>query len=127
MLRALGANEHVITVEAAVDVVPGFRRVRFSSTDLFDDFEPGPTDYLRLWFPDPVDENLQVQRGYTIIDADIDAGTFAIDFVIHEPAGPAATWAQSCTTGDEIAATVYGSQAFEIGEPEPAGVLLVEP
>ncbi|MCB0977172.1 MAG: hypothetical protein KDB02_06895, partial [Acidimicrobiales bacterium] len=85
MLRALGANEHVITVEAAVDVVPGFRRVRFSSTDLFDDFEPGPTDYLRLWFPDPVDENLQVQRGYTIIDADIDAGTFAIDFVIHEP------------------------------------------
>ncbi|MCB0978328.1 MAG: ATP-binding cassette domain-containing protein, partial [Acidimicrobiales bacterium] len=90
-----------------------------------DDFEPGPTDYLRLWFPDPVDENLQVQRGYTIIDADIDAGTFAIDFVIHEPAGPAATWAQSCATGDEIAATVYGSQAFEIGEPEPAGVLLV--
>lgn len=125
LLRAFGANEHVLRVDGAMDVVPGFRRVRFSSTDLFDEFRPGPTDFLRLWFPDPVDADLEVQRGYTIVDADLDAGTFAIDFVMHEPAGPAATWAGRCQPGDELAATVYGSQAFEIGDPEPAGVLLV--
>jgi ATP-binding cassette subfamily B protein IrtA len=125
MLRALGANEHILRVDDADDVVPGFRRVRFTSIGLFDDFVPGPTDYLRLWFPDPVDPDLEVQRGYTIVDPDVEAGTFALDFVIHEPAGPAATWAQQCRAGDEIAATVYGSQAFEIGDPEPAGVVLV--
>jgi len=125
MLRALGAAEHVLRVEGTADVVPGFRRVRFSSTDLFDDFRPGATDYLRLWFPDPVDPGLEVQRGYTVVEPDIEAGTFVLDFVIHEPAGPAATWAQRCQPGDEIAATVYGSQAFAIGDPEPAGVLLV--
>lgn len=125
MLRALGANEHVLRVEGATDVVPGFRRVQFSSTDLFDDFRPGPTDYLRLWFPDPVDPDLEVQRGYTIVEPDIEAGTFVLDFVLHEPAGPAATWARHCKPGDEMAATLYGSQPFEIGDPEPAGVLLV--
>ncbi len=125
MLRAFGANEHVLRVEDVYDLVPGFRRVHFSATDLFDDFQPGATDYLRLWFPDPVDADLEVQRGYTIVDPDPDAGTFVLDFVLHEPAGPAATWAAACAPGDEVAATVYGSQPFTIGEPEPAGVLLV--
>lgn len=125
ILRVAGAADHVLRVEDAFDVVAGFRRVRFSCADLFHDFRPGATDYLRMWFPDPVDPDLEVQRGYTIVDADPDAGTFALDFVIHEPAGPAATWAQRCGRGDEIAATVYGSQAFEVGDPAPAGVLLV--
>jgi ATP-binding cassette subfamily B protein IrtA len=125
ILRALGANEHLIRVEQVGDLVPGFRRVHCSSEDLFEDFQPGPTDYVRLWFPDPVDADLEVQRGYTIVDPDPDAGTFVLDFVLHEPAGPAATWAQRCRPGDEIAATVYGSQPFTVGDPEPAGVLLV--
>ncbi|HVX18884.1 MAG TPA: ATP-binding cassette domain-containing protein [Acidimicrobiales bacterium] len=125
LLRALGANEFVIRVDDAYDLVPGLRRVHCSSPSLFEAFQPGPTDFVRLWFPDPVEPDLEVQRGYTITDPDPATGTFVLDIVLHEPAGPAATWAQTCQPGDEVAATSYGSQPFELGDPEPAGVLLI--
>lgn len=125
MLRVLGANEHMIRVEDVYDLVPGFRRVHCSSTDLFDSFQPGPTEYLRLWFPDPDDPDREVQRGYTVLEPDTEAGTFVLDFVLHEPAGPAAAWAAACAPGDELPATVYGSQPFSVASPEPAGYLLV--
>ena len=125
MMRALGAGEHLIRVEEAFDLVPGFRRVRFTSDTLFDEFTPGPTDYLRLWFPDPDDPDREVQRGYTVIEPDPTARTFTIDFVIHEPHGPASGWAATCAPGDTVPATVYGSKPFTVGTPEPAGFLLV--
>lgn len=125
MLKALGAREHVVRVVSAHDVVPGFRRVVFTSDTLFDEFDPGPTDYLRFWFPDPDNAQAEVQRGYTVVDADSEAGTFACDFVLHEPAGPASKWCRTCRAGDEVPATIYGSRAFAVSEPEPAGYLVI--
>jgi ATP-binding cassette subfamily B protein IrtA len=125
MLRALGAGEHEVRVEEVADVVAGFRRVRFSSSTIFDGFDPGPTDYLRLWFPDPDDADREVQRGYTVIEPDAAAGTFAIDFVLHQPLGPASSWATTCAPGDTLLATVYGTKPFAPPSPEPAGYLFV--
>lgn len=125
MLKALGANEHTITVTDAADVVDGLRRVYFTSTTVFEDFRPGPTDFLRLWVPDPDNPTRELQRGYTVLDADPSSGSFAIDFVLHEPHGPASSWAAGAQPGDTLPATVYGTAAFALPSPEPAGCLLV--
>lgn len=125
VLRVLGADEHVVRVVEVHDVVPGFRRVRFASDTLFADFAPGVNEYLRFWFPDPDDPGKEVQRGYTVLEPDPEAGTFACDFVIHEPTGPASGWAAGCAPGDEVTVTLYGSRPFTVPTPEPAGFLFV--
>ena len=48
----------------------------------------GPTAWLRFWFPDPTGGKTEFQRAYTLVWADPDTGRFAIDVVLHEPAGP---------------------------------------
>src|SRR5690606_37946694 len=67
----------------------------------------------------------QVQRGYTIVDPNPETGTFACDFVLHEPAGPTSQWAKTCQSGDAVPATLYGSKPFAVPNPEPAGYLLI--
>jgi ATP-binding cassette subfamily B protein IrtA len=42
-----------------------------------------------VWFPDPDGSNTEFQRAYTITEADAATGHFAVDVVLHEPAGPA--------------------------------------
>lgn len=54
--------------------------------------------YLAL--PDPVRPPM---RTYTVRDRDDDAGTLAIDFVLHGDLGPASRWASSATPGDRLA------------------------
>lgn len=125
VLKALRANDHVLTVTGVEQVVPGFRRIRCSSPGIFDDFDPGPTDYLRLWCPDPDKVGREVQRGYTLVDVDRVADTFALDFLLHEPAGPASTWASRAQVGAQITATRYGSRTFRAMDPPPQGYLLV--
>ncbi len=113
ILKALGAHDHVVTVTASVEVVPGYVRVAFTSDTLFDDFVPTPAAYLRLWIPDGAHPGKERQRGYTVLDADPTTRAFAVEFVIHEPTGPAATWASRCGRGDELVATVYAPRSFE--------------
>lgn len=125
VLRALGAGDHVLTVVDIVDVVDGYRRIRFHSETLFDEFDPSPANFVRLWVPDPDDAEREHQRGYTVIDADPAACTFAVEFVLHEPAGPAGTWASRCQRDDQLRAAVYGSTTFVPPGLEPAGYLLV--
>lgn len=125
VMRALGANDHLVRVEEVHDVVDGFRRVHFSSETLFDTFRPGPTDYVRLWFPDPQRPEREVQRGYTVLQPDPTSGMFVIDFVLHEPSGPASQWAATCAVGDTLAAMPYGTKPFRVATPEPEGYLLV--
>lgn len=42
------------------------------------------------------------QRGFTLVDPDPVAGTFSMEFMIHEPTGPAATWALHARPGDPV-------------------------
>lgn len=72
-------------------------------------------DYLKMCFP-LVSGNAAGKsneataptrtRSYTIREADQSSGRIVIDFVCHEPAGPAAEWATRTQAGESI--TAYG-------------------
>ncbi|MEE6137786.1 ABC transporter ATP-binding protein/permease [Mycobacterium sp. 050128] len=126
LLRGFGARDHVAIVLETVHIAPHFVRVRMESATLFDDVEAEPAAWLRFWFPDPAGSDTEFQRGYTISAADAPTGRFAIDVVLHEPAGPASTWARTVAPGTTIAVmSLMGSSRFDPPEEQPAGYLLI--
>lgn len=92
VLRAYGIRDHAATVIERSDVTAHCVRIRFHSDTVFDDVVFGATSWIRGWFPDG--NGKEHQRGYTFVDADPSTGDFSIDFVLHEPSGPAAQWAR---------------------------------
>ena len=125
VLTTLGAREHVLTVLGVEQRAAHFIRVRLRSDTLLDPAGEAPGNWVRAWFPDPDGTAKQFQRGYTIAEADPDAGTLAIDFVIHYPMGPASYWATHCQPGDQIVAMRYGEEPFAPLDPPPAGYLFL--
>lgn len=125
IMSAFGMRDHEAVVTDVVRLAPKFLRVRMHSPTVFADAEPGPTAWLRFWFPDPEDPETEHQRAYTITEADPDSGTFAVDFVLHEPAGPASSWAAGAEPGMSIEVASLGSSVFTVPEELPAGYLLV--
>ncbi|MEP9415434.1 ABC transporter ATP-binding protein/permease [Gordonia sp. VNQ95] len=124
VMRAFGARDHLVTVTGTEQRTSHCIRVRFTSDTLFDEALAGPTSWVRGWFPDG--EGREHQRGYTFSEADADAGTFAIDFVLHEPSGPAAQWARQAEPGLTLSVTYMSSTPFEVPEENrPAGYLLI--
>ena len=107
MMRVWGAHEFPVTVTSIEDVATSYRRIGFDAGEFFVGRELYPTAWIRLWVPaldNP--EHLQ-QRGYTLVDPDPATKRFSLEFVIHEPLGPAASWALGAKVGDvvEIAMT----------------------
>ncbi|HET9141410.1 siderophore-interacting protein [Actinophytocola sp.] len=47
--------------------------------------------------------NRPILRNYSVRAYRPDGPELDVDFVVHDPAGPAATWAQTCTEGDPVA------------------------
>ncbi|PRC48547.1 iron ABC transporter permease, partial [Mycobacterium sp. ITM-2017-0098] len=88
MLRGFGARDHESTVVGTEHIAPHFVRVRLVSPTLFEDVVAEPTSWLRFWFPDPEGSDTEFQRAYTIAESNPEAGTFSVDMVLHEPAGP---------------------------------------
>ena len=126
MLRSFGARDHAATVIETVQIAPHFVRVRMTSPTLFEDVDAEPAAWLRFWFPDPDGSNTEFQRAYTISEADVPSGRFAIDIVLHEPAGPASTWARTVQPGATIAVmALMGSSRFDVPDEQPAGYLLI--
>lgn len=126
MLRGFGARDHVATVTETMAITPHLVRVRMTSPTLFEDVDAEPAAWLRFWFPDPDGSNTEFQRAYTISEADVPAGRFAIDVVLHEPAGPASRWARAVRPGATIAVmALMGSSRFDAPEEQPAGYLLI--
>ena len=126
MLRGLGARDHKAMVVETVRLAPHFVRVRMESSTLFDDAKAEPAAWLRFWFPDPDGSNTEFQRAYTISEADVPAGRFAVDIVLHDPAGPASLWARTVEPGATIAVmSLMGSARFEVPDEQPAGYLLI--
>lgn len=125
VLKALGSQDHVMTVVGRERRAGHFIRINFRSETLLQDIIDTPGSFIRGWFPDPDGGNKQFQRGYTIINADPTAGTFDIDFVVHQPLGPASAWVLNCETGDELVVTCYGADAFSLLDPPPAGYLFL--
>lgn len=126
MLRGFGARDHTATVLETVQIAPHFVRIRMESATLFEDAEAEPAAWLRFWFPDPDGSKTEFQRAYTISEADVPACRFAVDVVLHEPAGPASKWARTVEPGATIAVmSLMGSSRFDIPEDQPAGYLLI--
>jgi ATP-binding cassette subfamily B protein IrtA len=126
ILRGFGARDHTATVLETVQIAPHFVRIRMESATLFEDAEAEPAAWLRFWFPDPDGSSTEFQRAYTISEADVLAGRFAVDVVLHEPAGPASKWARTVEPGTTIALmSLMGSSRFDPPEEQPAGYLLI--
>lgn len=126
ILRGFGARDHIATVLETVPIAPHFVRIRMQSATLFEDVEAEPAAWLRFWFPDPAGSDTEFQRGYTISEADAAKGRFTVDVVLHEPAGPASTWARTVTPGTTIAVmSLMGSSRFDPAKEQPAGYLLI--
>ena len=87
MLRGFGARDHTATVIETVQIAPHFVRIRMESATLFDEAQAEPAAWLRFWFPDPEGSKTEFQRAYTISEADVPAGRFAVDIVLHDSAG----------------------------------------
>ncbi|WP_279629272.1 ABC transporter ATP-binding protein/permease [Amycolatopsis thailandensis] len=100
-------------------------RVRFVSPTLFEDVVVEPTVWLRFWFPDPEGGPTEFQRAYTLTEADPETGAFAIDVVLHEPAGPASRWLREARPGATVPVMSLGSSSFSVPAEPPAGYLLI--
>jgi NADPH-dependent ferric siderophore reductase len=95
----------VLEVTGREQLTPGMVRVRFVAVDR-DAFARGFgastfTDrYVKMIFPQA--DGSDVVRTYTALDPDVDAGTLAIDFVVHGTEGVAGPWAAAVEPGERI-------------------------
>ncbi len=125
LLRGFGARDHTATVLETSRVAPHCVRITMSSPTLFEDAAVEPTAWLRFWFPDPDGGDTEFQRAYTIVWAEPDDGRFAVDVVLHEPAGPACHWASKAGPGMTVGVMSLGSKGFAVPDELPAGFLLI--
>src|SRR5690625_3053991 len=129
ILRGFGARDHTVTVLETSWIAPHCIRIWMHSATLFTEATVEPSAWLRFWFPDPDGSDTEFQRAYTIAEGDAATGRFAVDMVLHEPAGPATRWAQTVEPGATIAAmSLMGSSRFAAPgdlEAQPAGYLLM--
>ena len=119
VLKLLGAGDYTLTVTGRRALSPHYVRLHFDAGGLLADRELHPTMWIRMWFADG--DKLH-QRGYTLVDPDPAAGTFAIEFALHD--GVAANWARTAKLGDTVEATVLGSN-FALPEARPNGYIIV--
>ncbi|OWA07438.1 NADPH-dependent ferric siderophore reductase [Streptomyces sp. CS113] len=119
VLKLMRAKDFEFTVTGAEDVTPHYRRLRLSDGGMLAVTGAHPTMWVRLWFDNAGKPH---QRGYTLVDPDPAAGTFAMEFALHE--GCASDWARAAKPGDTIEATVQGT-GFEVPQPLPSRVFAV--
>ncbi|WP_424307271.1 ABC transporter ATP-binding protein/permease [Gordonia sp. (in: high G+C Gram-positive bacteria)] len=127
MLRALGARNHPATVTSVGWITDHVVRIDFHCAQILHAAGEKPSAWIRAWFPDVDGGTRFHQRGYTLLDADPAAGTFGICFLVHDPAGPASTWARTATVGDELLMTRLGGDGYDVatGDDAPLGYLLM--
>ncbi|GAA2768460.1 siderophore-interacting protein [Streptomyces paradoxus] len=119
VLRLLRGKDFEFTVTDVEDVTPDYRRLRFTDGGLLAATGVHPTMWVRLWFDNAGKPH---QRAYTLVDPDAEAGTFHLEFALHE--GCASDWARAAKPGDTIEATVQGT-GFEHPSPAPSHVFAI--
>ncbi|MFB7931932.1 MULTISPECIES: siderophore-interacting protein [Streptomyces] len=119
VLKLLRAKDFVFTVTGSEDVTPDYRRLSFTDGGLLAAAGVHPTMWVRLWFDNAGKPH---QRAYTLVDPDPEAGTFSLEFALHE--GCASDWARAAKPGDTVEATVQGT-GFEHPSPAPSHVFAV--
>ncbi|MEV5104393.1 siderophore-interacting protein [Streptomyces massasporeus] len=119
VLKLMRGKDFEFTVTDVEDVTPDYRRLRFTDGGLLAATGVHPTMWVRLWFDNAGKPH---QRAYTLVDPDAGAGTFGLEFALHE--GCASDWARSAKPGDTIEATVQGT-GFDDPDPVPSHVFAV--
>jgi NADPH-dependent ferric siderophore reductase len=121
----------LITVTDSARITPHMARIGFTGDDLAEflagDYPAGiPDQQVKLYFPKPgqtvprlpdpdgdfmswyqaftaiPEAERPWMRSYTVRGHDMERGTVWIDFVLHDDAGPATTWAMCARPGDTI-------------------------
>ena len=118
LVKLWRGGDYELTVTGRTEITPNYLRVHFAGKELLAERPLHPTMWVRGWFPDGVKSH---QRGYTLVNADPDAGTVDIDFAIHQ--GLATRWATRAEAGDTLEVTVLGSN-FALPEPAPTGYVI---
>ncbi|MEI5101108.1 siderophore-interacting protein [Streptomyces sp. PmtG] len=119
VLKLLRGKDFRFTVTGTEDVTEDYRRVHVTDGGMLAQTGVHPTMWVRLWFDDAGKPH---QRAYTLVDPDPDAGTFSLEFALHD--GPASEWARKAEAGDTIDATVQGT-GFETPQPAPSRLLVM--
>jgi NADPH-dependent ferric siderophore reductase len=92
-------------------ITPGMLRIVFHSDELEGFDSPSPDDHIKIFIP--MNGEQQVKRDFTPRAWNLEAGTFTLDFALHE-SGPATEWARSAKIGDVL----------EIGGPRGSTIVL---
>jgi NADPH-dependent ferric siderophore reductase len=119
LVKLWRGGDYELTVTGRTELTPNYLRLHFAGKELLSDRPLHPTMWVRGWFPDGAKSH---QRGYTLANADPEAGTVDIDFAMHD--GLATRWAKLAQPGDTLEVTVLGSN-FALPEPAPAGYVVV--
>ncbi|MFD3718331.1 siderophore-interacting protein [Streptomyces sp. NPDC058674] len=114
-------KDFTFTVTRTEEVTEHYRRIHFTDGGLLAAAggSPHPTMWVRVWFEGAGRPH---QRAYTLVDPDPRAGTFALEFALHE--GVASAWARAAEPGDTVDATVQGT-GFTVPEPAPERLLVI--
>ncbi|KXB51241.1 siderophore-interacting protein [Corynebacterium parakroppenstedtii] len=102
ILRLMGVEEHYAHVIGKSPITDSMLQIDFVCPNLLEEGGEAPSSWVRAWFPDPDGGNRLFQRAYTLINTYPEQGKFSLAFLIHDPAGPAAIWAQQAQIGDEL-------------------------
>ncbi|WP_143672130.1 siderophore-interacting protein, partial [Streptomyces caniscabiei] len=113
VLKLLRGKDFAFTVTGAEQVTEHYRRVHLTDGGMLAVTGVHPTMWVRLWFEAAGKPH---QRAYTLVDPDPAAGTFSLEFALHE--GHASDWARTAKPGDTIEATVHGT-GFTDPDPTP--------
>ena len=119
VLKLFRGKDFVFTVTSAEQVTERYRRVHFTDGGLLQAIGVHPTMWVRLWFDNAGKPH---QRAYTLVDPDLEAGTFSLEFALHD--GCASDWSRKAEPGDTIEATVQGT-GFEVPDPLPPRMLVI--
>ncbi|MEV6506265.1 siderophore-interacting protein [Streptomyces sp. NPDC051642] len=137
---------HVVRTER---LGPSLLRVTFAGDDLAYFFSDGCDQSLSLFLPQPgqlepavpyelgdgwwqgwrelPDDVRAVMRSYTLRALRRDPDEIDIDFVLHEPAGPASRWASCASAGDRVVLlgpAVADNRAIRFRPPEDADLVV---
>lgn len=119
LVKLWRGGDYELTVSGRTELTPNYLRLHFTGKEFLNERAIHPTMWVRGWFPDGAKSH---QRGYTLVNADPEAGTLDIDFAMHD--GLATTWARQAEAGDTLEVTLLGSN-FALPEPAPAGYVIV--
>ncbi|WP_454198432.1 siderophore-interacting protein [Nocardia sp. Marseille-Q1738] len=120
ILKMWRADDYRLRVTSSETITDKYLRIGFAAGGLLADHPVHPTQWIRLWIPDAVTDKLH-HRGYSLVDPDPAADHFFIEFALHS--GPASAWAQRAAVGDEIEASVLGSD-FQLPDTTPSEYLI---